>query len=142
MIVTLLKLSFAGIRSRLLASFLTIMVSGAAAATIVLILEVGATGVTPWNRTFEAAHGAHILATTSSEPDARAIASLSGVAEHDEPVPRAIATMVIKEGEIKVFLAGLDGRPFINAPVLTEGSELREGGIVLERSLARALGVQ
>ncbi len=142
MIMTLLKLSFAGIRSRLLASFLTIMVSGAAAATIVLILELGATGVTPWQRTFEAAHGAHILASTSSEADARAIASLPGVAERDQPVPRAIATMVLNEGEFRVFLAGLDGRPLINAPVLTEGSEVREGGIVLERSLARALGVQ
>ena len=54
MIATLLKLSFAGIRLRLLASTLTILLTGAAAATIVLTLEVGTTARDPWMRTFNA----------------------------------------------------------------------------------------
>ena len=62
MTVTLVKLAFAGIRSRLLASALTILLSSAAAATIVLALEVGATARDPWQRTFDAANGAHVLA--------------------------------------------------------------------------------
>jgi hypothetical protein len=41
MTATLVKLAFAGIRSRLLASALTILLSSVAAATIVLALEVG-----------------------------------------------------------------------------------------------------
>ena len=39
-------------------------------------------------------------------------------------------------------LAGLIGRTAVNMPVLTAGSPLREDGIVLERSLARALGIE
>ena len=41
-----------------------------------------------------------------------------------------------------MLLAGLPARPRINAPVRTAGSGLREGGIVLERSFAEALGLQ
>ena len=39
-------------------------------------------------------------------------------------------------------LAGLSGRTAVNMPVLTAGSPLREDGIVLERSLANALGIE
>ena len=89
MTATLVRLAFAGIRSRLLASVLTIVLASAAAATIVLALEVGATARDPWQRTFEAANGAHVLANVPSQADARAIARLPGVAERDAPVPTA-----------------------------------------------------
>ena len=62
MTLLLFKLAFAGIRSRLLASALTIAIAGAAAATIVLALEVRSSGLDPWQRTFAAANGAHVLA--------------------------------------------------------------------------------
>jgi ABC-type lipoprotein release transport system permease subunit len=85
MTAILVKLAFAGIRSRLLASVLTVLLSGAAAATIVLALEVGATARDPWQQTFTAANGAHALANVSTEADARTIAAMPGVAERDEP---------------------------------------------------------
>ena len=103
---TLIKLAFAGIRSRLLASGLTILLSSAAAATIVLALEVGATARDPWQRTFTAANGAHVLANVSSEAEARAIAALPGVAERDEPVPIASRTSR-SSGTDRLLLAGL-----------------------------------
>jgi ABC-type antimicrobial peptide transport system permease subunit len=140
-IATLLKLAFSGIRSRLLASVLTIVLTGAAAATIVLTLEVGSTARDPWMRTFDAAHGAHVLAWVSSEAEARTVANLPGVAERDRPVPIATATMIVDGREVRVFLAGLDGRPRINAPVQIEGSGVGAGTIVLERSLAQALDI-
>ena len=62
MTALLFRLAFAGIRSRLLASALTIAIAGAAAATIVLALEVRSSGLDPWQRTFDAANGAHVLA--------------------------------------------------------------------------------
>jgi hypothetical protein len=64
--VMLVRLAFAGIRSRLLASALTIAISAAAVATIVLVLEVRASGVDPWQRTFAEANGAHVLAFVPS----------------------------------------------------------------------------
>jgi hypothetical protein len=79
MITTLIKLSFAGIRSRILANVITVVLCTASAATIVLTLEVRGTAVKPWERTFAAAHGAHVLASTLSEADARAVTSLPDV---------------------------------------------------------------
>lgn len=142
MTATLVKLAFAGIRSRLLASTLTILLSSAAAATVVLALEVGGTARDPWQRTFTAANGAHVLASVPSEADARAIAGLPGVAERDEPVPTTLATVAYAGGEDPLLLSGLGPDTRVNTPVRTQGSALREGGIVLERSFAEALGLR
>jgi ABC-type lipoprotein release transport system permease subunit len=146
MTALLFKLAFAGIRSRLLASTLTIAIAGAAAATIVLALEVRSSGRDPWQQTFDAANGAHVLAFAHSRADARAIADLPGVTERGAPVPLLTATLGPILGPPgstdRVELAGLSGRTAVNMPVLTAGSRLREGGIVLERSLARARGIE
>jgi putative ABC transport system permease protein len=140
-IVVLARLAFAGIRTRLLASTLTVAVAVAVVASLVVALEVRATGVDPWERTFDAAHGAHVLANTPTESDARAIAARPEVAERAEPVPVASTEFTLPSGPVDVFVAGLDGRPRVNAPVLTEGSMPEGDRIVLERSLAEALNI-
>jgi ABC-type lipoprotein release transport system permease subunit len=136
------RLAFAGIRSRLLASALTIAIAGAAAATIVLALEVRSSGRDPWQQTFDAANGAHVLAFAHSEADVRAIANLPGVAERGAPVPLVTVTVGPRGSTDRVELAGLGGRTAVNMPVRTAGSPLREDGIVLERSLSNAVGVE
>ena len=146
MTALLFKLAFAGIRSRLLASALTIAIAGAASATIVLALEVRSSGRDPWQQTFDSANGAHVLAFAHSRADARAIANLPGVTERSAPVPLVTATLgptLSPPGSTdRVELAGLSGRTTVNMPVLTAGSQLSERGIVLERSLARARGIE
>jgi putative ABC transport system permease protein len=142
MTATLVKLAFAGIRSRLLASALTILLASAATATIVLALEVGQTARDPWQRTFDAANGAHVLATVPSEADALRIASLPGVAGRDAPVPSAIARVASGGGRERLRLAGLRSQARVNAPVRTEGSAPPVQGVVLERSFADALGLR
>jgi ABC-type lipoprotein release transport system permease subunit len=143
MTATLIKLAFAGIRSRLLASALTILLSSVAAATIVLALEVGATARDPWQRTFDAANGAHVTADVASEADAREIASLPGVAQRGAAFPSATTRVTTAAGATKPLrLAGLSPVTRVDVPVRTARSRLREGGIVLERSLAKALGLQ
>ena len=137
----LFRLAFAGIRSRLLASALTIAIAGAASATIVLALEVRSSGIDPWHQTFRAANGAHVLAYAASEADARALAAQPGVTERGAPVPHVIVTVGPAGSTDRVFLAGLSGRTAVNMPVPTAGSPLHEDGIVLERSLANALGI-
>ncbi len=141
MTALLFRLAFAGIRSRLLASALTIAIAGAASATIVLALEVRSSGLDPWHQTFEAANGAHVLAYAASEADARALAAQPGVTERGAPVPHVIVTVGPAGSTDRVFLAGLSGPTAVNRPVPTAGSPLREGGMVLERSLANALGI-
>jgi ABC-type antimicrobial peptide transport system permease subunit len=139
MTVMLVRLGFAGIRSRLLASALTIVIAAAAVATIVLALEVRSSGVDPWRRTFTEANGAHVLAVVPSRADAVAIGALPGVTERSAPVPLVQADVGSRGHRDRVDLAGLS-RP-VNVPVPTAGSPVREGGIVLERSFANARGV-
>jgi ABC-type antimicrobial peptide transport system permease subunit len=139
---TLVKLAFAGIRSRLLASGLTILLASAAAATIVLALEVGQTARDPWQRTFDAANGAHVLATVPSEADARWVADLPGVAQRGEPVPSALTRLASGGETERVRLAGLRSAARVNAPVRTEGAAPPTQGVVLERSFADALGLR
>jgi putative ABC transport system permease protein len=133
MTVTLAKLAFAGIRSRALASLLTILLAGVATATLVLALEVGATARDPWQRTFDAAHGAHVLLTAPSEADTRRAA-----AGDSELSVSALAT----PNDDLLQLVGLPSSPRINAPVRTAGARPGDGGIVLERSFAEALGLK
>jgi ABC-type lipoprotein release transport system permease subunit len=137
----LVRLAFAGIRSRLLASALTIAITAAAVATIVLALEVRSSGNDPWQRTFAEANGAHVLAFVPTEADAAAIGELPGVTERGAPVPIVLATARLRTDTERVQVAGLGSRATVNAPVLTAGSQLREGGIVLERSFAGAQGI-
>jgi putative ABC transport system permease protein len=85
--VVLVRLAFAGIRSRLLPSALTIAIAAAAVATIVLALEVRSSGVDPWQRTFAEANGAHVLAFVPSQAGAVAIGELPSVTERGAPVP-------------------------------------------------------
>ena len=140
-----LRLAFAGIRHRLLASALTIILSAAAAATVVVALEVGATGREPWQRTFEAAHGAHVLASVRTEADARAIAAQPLVIEAAEPVPSSLVRMRTVGGagdDIAAILAGLSSLPSVNIPVVTDGVAPGPRGVVLERSFAQAFGLR
>ncbi len=144
MIITLLKLSFAGFRSRILVNMLTAVLCMASAATIVLTLNVRETVAAPWDKTFEAAHGAHVLIMTTSQPNARTAATLPDIAEVDEPAPFVNTSMVntsmTVEGQpIIATLIGLTEWPTINIPLLTDGERLHGDGIVLERSFARTL---
>ena len=142
MTATLVKLAFAGIRSRLLASALTILLSGAAAATIVLALEVRATARDPWQRTFDAANGAHVLAFVPSRGRRARTRAAPGVAERDAPVPIVRATVGPRGSTDRRAARRPESPPRRNTPVLTAGSPLRDGGIVLERSFADALGLE
>ncbi|HEX5090805.1 MAG TPA: FtsX-like permease family protein [Nocardioides sp.] len=141
MTTTLVRLAFAGIRSRLLATTLTILLAGAAAATIVLVLEVRATGSDPWQRTFDAAHGAHVLANVPTREAAEALRGLDGVTESADPVPEATLDLRTGGGREPLRVAGLSGPPAVNHPIATAGSADPRDGVVLERSLARVLGL-
>jgi putative ABC transport system permease protein len=142
MTVTLIRLAFGGIRSRRLASALTISIAAAAAATVVLALEVRATGIDPWERTFAEANGAHVLAFVPSRAEAVEIGELPGVTERGGPAPLLSVTMRSRGRSERVTLTGSGRRARVNLPLSTAGSKLRDGGVVLERSFAGALGVR
>src|SRR5215207_3352889 len=129
---TLIHLAFAGIRSRLLPSLLTVFPALAASATIVTALQVGGTTAGPWRKTFDAAHGAHVLANVPTEAEARQIAAMSGVTERDEPHPQAMTEMRADGEPLRVILIGLELQPTINVPIVTEGTQPTGDEILVE----------
>jgi putative ABC transport system permease protein len=141
MTTTLVRLAFAGIRSRLLATALTVLLASAAAGTLVLVLEVRGTGHDPWQQTFDAAHGAHVLANVPTREAAEALRSLSGVTESGDPVPETTLQLRRDDGTEPLRVAGLAATPVVNHPIATEGTADPGDGVVLERSLARVLGL-
>jgi ABC-type lipoprotein release transport system permease subunit len=138
---TLARLAFAGLRSRLLATALTVLLAAAATCTLVLVLEVRETGRDPWERTFVAAHGAHVLANVPTSAEAEALRALDGVTESSDPVPVSTVELSTSRNTEPLRVAGLSGTPTVNAPIVTSGTTEPGEGVVLERSLARALGL-
>jgi len=139
MSVTLVRLALSGIRSRVPASILTILVTAAAAATIVIALSIGSTISDPWQETFAAANGAHVQANVLTESDALRIAQMPGVALADDPVPFVRATILVNGEPTQVFVTGLSGAEQVNVPVPTSGTSLSDGTVLIERSLAEAI---
>jgi ABC-type lipoprotein release transport system permease subunit len=73
----------------------------------------------------------------------RALAGASGVAGHSGPYPLAQATVAGHGDRAVVQVEGRDrATASIDQPALTQGSWVRAGGVVLERSFAEALGVK
>lgn len=139
---TLARLAFSGIRSRILASTLTVLLGGTAAATVVLALELGDVSRGPWERTFAAAHGAHVLANVPTAAQAQSLRSLQGVTESGTPVPETVVDVGSGHADEPLLLSGISGRPRVHAPIRTAGTAAPSGGIVLERSFAAALGLE
>jgi putative ABC transport system permease protein len=119
---------------------LTVLVTSAAAATIVIALSIGSTLSDPWQQTFAAAKGAHVQANVLTESDASRIAQMPGVALADDPAPFVRATLLVDGEPTGVFVMGLSGVEQVNVPVLTSGSMPTDGTVLLERSLAEAIG--
>jgi putative ABC transport system permease protein len=138
---TLLRLAFAGLRSRLLATALTVLLAGAAAGTLVLVLEVRETGRDPWDRTFAAAHGAHVLANVPTSAAGESLRALDGVTESADPVPSTTLELVTSRSTEPVLVSGWSGAPTVNVPIVTSGTGDPGEGVVLERSFARTLGL-
>jgi putative ABC transport system permease protein len=141
MTLTLLKLAFGGIRTRLLASLFTVLLAATATTTIVMALEVGRTVDDPWRNTFQAARGADVLAVVPTVDDARAIAGRSDVAESDDPTPVTNTEIHLTGGSETIQIAGLADHPRLNTPLAVAGTSRPGSGIVLERSLAEVLGI-
>ena len=85
---------------------------------------------------------AHVLVFAPSRVDAAAIARLPGVTEHG-PLFRSCRPRFGRVTGVTGELADLGRDASVNVPLLTAGSQLQEGdGVVLERSLAGALGIE
>jgi putative ABC transport system permease protein len=122
-----------------------LLVVAIAAATATLTMAIALNGVTsqsPYLATRAAAKGPDVVAYLTSAAQAGTLAHASGVASHSGPFPVASATIHFDGRQADVFAEGRSIAPApVDQPLLTSGSWVRPGGVVIERTFADALGV-
>ncbi len=136
------KLGLSGWRTRWLGTLLTFLLITVAAAALMLSLQLRDVAQRPWQDTFDATNGAHLLAFGSSR-DVEALATLDGVSVAAGPSPIVVTSMTVGSSTFGLRAIGADEPPAVERPVITDGRWLRsDGEVVLERSFARAIDVQ
>jgi putative ABC transport system permease protein len=128
------------------------------AATTTLTLGLALHGVTdkPYEKTREATAGPDVVAGADPTPPRgelggqpanlaglRALANARGVTQSSGPYPVAWTTLTVDGETVTVRAEGRDTAPAtVNQPKLTEGSWVRDGGVVVEAAFADALGIE
>jgi putative ABC transport system permease protein len=122
-----------------------LLVVAIAAATATLTMGIALNGVTsqsPYLATRAATKGPDVVVYTTSAAQANNLTRASGVASHSGPFPVASATIHFDGRQADVFAEGRSTAPAaVDQPLLTAGSWVRPGGVVIERTFADALGV-
>jgi putative ABC transport system permease protein len=125
-------------------------------ATTTLTLGLVMHGVTdkPYQSTREATAGPDVVASADATPPQfggrpanltglTALASAPGVSRHSGPFPVAWTTLKAEGETVNVRAEGRDSAPAaVDQPKLTQGSWVRDGGVVVEAAFADALGVE
>jgi putative ABC transport system permease protein len=111
-----------------------------AVVAVVMVSRGSAAG--PWERTFEATDGPHVVVAALPGADLTALRSVPGLTAASGPFPVVDTSLRYRGREIGVRLEGRsDQATAVDHPLLVFGEWARRGMIVLERSTARALGV-
>jgi putative ABC transport system permease protein len=138
-----LRLTVADLRRRRLAAILTALVVAVAAATLTLSVAVGRLSDNPWQRTFEATNGAHVLVHARDRATVEAVAAQPGVAEASPAIPSSFSSFERDGRTIGTIAFGVPGaRSPVAQPFVTEGRWVgRDGEVVVERSFAHYYGI-
>lgn len=143
MIALNLRLAFSGLRSRGLQSFLTLVMLTITAGALTLGQQVSHLSDDSWTRTFDFTNGAHLIVITQgNQPGLARLGSVEGVTEANQPQGLVFTTLMVGGQEYSLrALEYLEGQP-VERPLITDGIGARPGGILLERSFARTLGIK
>jgi predicted lysophospholipase L1 biosynthesis ABC-type transport system permease subunit len=126
------------------------------AATATLTVGLALHGVTdkPYQNTREATAGPDVVASADAAPPElggqpanltglKALADAHGVAQSSGPFPVAWTTLRADGETVNVRAEGRDTAPApVDRPKLTQGSWIRDGGVVVEGAFADALGIE
>jgi ABC-type lipoprotein release transport system permease subunit len=126
------------------------------AATTTLTLGLALHGVTdkPYEKTREATAGPDVVASADATPPElggqpanltglKALANAPGVTQNSGPYPVAWTTLTADGETVNVRAEGRDSAPpLVDHPKLTQGSWVRDGGVVVEAAFADALGIE
>ncbi len=114
------------------------------AATTVLALGLALSGVTsqPYQQTRAATKGPDVVGSLNTSGQATALIHASGVSAASGPYPLVYAVLRVNGRMAGAQAEGRTEAPAaVDQPVLTAGSWVRPGGVVIERTFAEALGV-
>jgi putative ABC transport system permease protein len=127
----------ADLRARPMNTFLTGLVIAFALGALVVTLHGRATLDAPYDRLFDATHGAHVTAVSSDTADLGRIASLPGVTESEGPLP--VIGVPVNGRADGIGLIGLaHTRARIEKPLILEGRRINgPGEVVLQQAWAR-----
>jgi len=136
------RLVLRDIRLHLAQAILLVVAIAAAAATLTIALALDGVTSHPYAETRAATRGPDVVAYLTSASQAKPLLHASGVAASSGPYPVASGTIRFNGRYAGVFAEGRGTAPAsVDQPLLTAGSWVRPGGIVLERTFAEALGV-
>ncbi|MCW2877571.1 MAG: putative transport system permease protein [Sphaerisporangium sp.] len=148
-ILLILRLTVRDLRRRPAEAVLMLLVIGVATTTLTIGLALYGVTDKPYQQTRAATAGPDVVASLQAGPGqsaapvgVNALIHASGVTGHSGPYPLA-STMIRARGRTAYVMAeGRDLAPAaVDQPKPTRGSWVRDGGVVIERSFADALGV-
>jgi putative ABC transport system permease protein len=135
------RLAARDLRYRPAQAVLLLLAITAATATLTLGLALNGVTSSPYLRTKAATNGPDIVALVS-RAQAPGLAATPGVTAHSGPYPLAAATLVAHGHTVLVQAEGRGEAPAaVDQPAVTQGSWVRPGEVVLERTFAEAIGV-
>jgi putative ABC transport system permease protein len=141
-LVLIARLAVRDLRHRPAQAVLLLLAITAATATLTLGLALNGVTSSPYLRTKGATSGPDITAFVSSTAQAASLSGASGVSAHSGPYPLASSVLGFRGLAVPVQAEGRDEAPAtIDQPDVTEGSWVRPGSVVIERTFAEALGV-
>jgi putative ABC transport system permease protein len=145
------RLAGRDLRRRPATGLLVLVALLAATTTMTLAMVVRSSAQAPWDSTFAATRGPHVVAT-AYEADAGTAAAMAELAGTGGVVARAgpYPLLAMPDGSLEahgrridVEVMARDPAPAeVDQPVLTSGGWIRDGGVVVEESFAAALRVR
>jgi hypothetical protein len=135
------RLAIRDLRHRPVQAMLLLLAITAATATLTLGLALNGVTGSPYLNTKAATNGPDAVAD-GNHAALTALASASGVTASSGPYPVASATLRASGHAVPVQAEGRDETPAtVDQPLVTQGTWVRPGGVVLERTFAQAVGV-
>jgi putative ABC transport system permease protein len=146
------RLAVRDLRHRPAQAVLLLVAITAATGTLTLGLALNGVTSSPYQRTKAATNGPDVTASVwPGQPGAgqpvnpaslTALGGAPGVVARSGPYPVAAATLRAHGLAVPVQAEGRDAAPApVDQPLVTEGTWVRPGGVVLERTFAQAIGV-
>jgi hypothetical protein len=119
-----------------------LLLLAAATATFGLVMLVGGRdGNSAWQQTFEATNGPHVRVSALPGVDLHPLMSLPGLAEASGPFPGVQTSLRHHGREAGVWLEGrAETSSVVDHPLIVSGKWLRPGAVVLDQTLANAIG--